>query len=119
MTYSIRKRYQFSASHQLAWLPADHQCSRLHGHNYVVTLELSAEELTPGPGFVTDFGDLRRFKSYLDDTFDHRHLNDVVTFNPTAELLARHLFEVADDLWDGVVAVAVEETPNTWAEYRP
>lgn len=118
MTYAIRKRYTFAASHQLDGLPSDHQCARLHGHNYVVWLELAAEQLVE-PGFVRDFGELKRFKAYLDDFLDHRHLNHVLPFNPTAELLAMHLYEVADDLWDGVVAVAVEETGTSWAEYRP
>lgn len=118
MTYAIRKHYTFAASHQLEGLPADHQCSRLHGHNYSVSLELASEALTP-QGFVRDFGDLKRFKGYIDNYLDHRHLNHVLPFNPTAELLAAHLYEVADELWDGVVAVAVEETGTSWAEYRP
>lgn len=118
MPFTIRKRFTFAASHQLRGLPVDHQCSRLHGHNYVVWLELAADDLVE-PGFVRDFGALKPFKRYLDGMFDHRHLNDVVDFNPTAELLAAHLYEVADDLWDGVVAVAVEETGTSWAEYRP
>lgn len=116
--YRIRKRFTFAASHQLRLLPEDHQCARLHGHNYVVWLELAAAELA-GPGFVVDFGDLKAFKVYLDSTLDHRHLNDVLAFNPTAEHLARHLHDVAADMWPEVVAVAVEETENSWAEYRP
>lgn len=119
MSYTIRKRYTFAASHQLDGLPPDHQCSRLHGHNYVVWLELSADELDHR-GFVRDFGELRTFKGYLDNGLDHRHLNEVCDFNPTAELLARHLFEVAVELFgEDVEAVAVEETETSWAEYRP
>lgn len=34
--FRITKEYHFSASHRLAHLPDDHQCARLHGHNYVV-----------------------------------------------------------------------------------
>jgi 6-pyruvoyltetrahydropterin/6-carboxytetrahydropterin synthase len=118
MTFTIRKRFTFAASHQLGGLPEDHQCARLHGHNYVVWLELASDRLV-APGFVRDFGELKRFKAYLDGALDHRHLNDVLDCNPTAELLAWHLYEIADDLWDGVVAVAVEETETSWAEYRP
>lgn len=118
MTFTIRKRYTFAASHQLLGLPEDHQCSRLHGHNYVVWLELASDGLAE-PGFVEDFGALKPFKALLDEEYDHRHLNDVVGFNPTAELLALHLYEQAAQMWDGVVAVAVEETGTSWAEYRP
>lgn len=117
-TYSIRKRFTFAASHQLQGLPAEHQCARLHGHNYTVELELAAEELD-ATGFVVDFGALKQFKAYLDGELDHRHLNDVLHFNPTAEHLARHLYDVAAAAWPQVVAVAVEETPASWAEYRP
>ena len=40
--YTIAKQFTFSASHQLDHLPEDHQCARLHGHNYVVEIVLSA-----------------------------------------------------------------------------
>ncbi len=33
--FTITKEFHFSASHQLSHLPEDHQCARLHGHNYV------------------------------------------------------------------------------------
>ncbi|HBU96439.1 6-pyruvoyl trahydropterin synthase family protein, partial [Thalassospira lucentensis] len=38
--FTITKQFAFSASHQLAGLDADHPCSRLHGHNYIVEVEL-------------------------------------------------------------------------------
>lgn len=38
--FRIRKEFHFSASHQLTHLPPDHQCARLHGHNYIVVVEL-------------------------------------------------------------------------------
>lgn len=62
MTLRITKEFGFSASHQLGGLAENHQCARLHGHNYVVELELSAarEALTP-PGFVRDYGEPRRW----------------------------------------------------------
>ena len=42
--YRISKEFHFSASHQLIGLPEDHQCARLHGHNYIVVVELTAED---------------------------------------------------------------------------
>lgn len=116
MVYRIRKTFEFSASHALVGLPPEHQCSRLHGHNYVVTLELAADELAP-PGFVVDYGALGAFKALV-GTLDHQHLNEIVAFNPTAENLASWLFTVAKLHWPQVSAVAVQETPKTWAEYR-
>lgn len=117
--FRIAKKFSFAASHVLDGLPDDHPCSRLHGHNYEVELRLRADEVDP-VGFVLDYRALDRFKRYLDATLDHRHLNDVYDFNPTAELLASHLFRVAREMFwnDAIVeSVAVSETPKTWAEY--
>jgi 6-pyruvoyltetrahydropterin/6-carboxytetrahydropterin synthase len=71
-------------------LPDGHTCRRNHGHNYLVTLTVTADGLDEF-GFVTDFGDLAPFQGYLQDQFDHRCLNDVAEFHPTSELFAQHL----------------------------
>ena len=114
--FLIRKQFTFSASHQLDHLPCTHQCHRLHGHNYIVELLLFAPD-TQENGFVVDYLDLKPFKQYLDDTFDHHHLNDVLPCISSAENIARFLYEWASARWKEVVAVRVSETPKTWAEY--
>jgi len=118
---TISKQFHFSANHQLDHLPADHQCARMHGHNYIIEIELSAtpDVLTPA-GFVRDYGDLGEFKKWIDAELDHRHLNDVLPdMNPSAENISIWVFEQ----WAGRIpemsAVRVSETPKTWAEYRP
>jgi 6-pyruvoyltetrahydropterin/6-carboxytetrahydropterin synthase len=116
--YRISKEFHFSASHQLRHLPADHQCARLHGHNYVVVVDLCAAELN-ADGFVRDYQELAALKAYIDGTFDHRHLNDVFEGHTTAENLARHFYDWSRARWPEVSAVRVSETPKTWAEYRP
>lgn len=116
--YRIAKEFHFSASHQLAHLPADHQCARLHGHNYVVTVELAAERLN-GDGFIRDYHELAALKQHIDEHFDHRHLNEVLDRPSTAENLARHFFDWCHARWPETAAVRVSETPKTWAEYRP
>ncbi|MBA8836763.1 6-carboxytetrahydropterin synthase QueD [Ochrobactrum sp. RH2CCR150] len=117
--FRITKEFHFSASHQLTGLPADHQCARLHGHNYIVEVELSAADLD-GHGFVRDYHELAPFKRYIDDAFDHRHLNDVLGHgHTTAETLAKHFFDWCRARWPEISAVRVSETPKTWAEYRP
>lgn len=117
--FRITKEFHFSASHQLTGLPDDHQCARLHGHNYIVEVELSADDLNQH-GFVRDYHELAPFKRYIDDCFDHRHLNDVLSHDQsTAETLARHFFEWCYARWPEISAVRVSETPKTWAEYRP
>ncbi len=115
--YTISKQFSFSASHQLTQLPETHQCHRLHGHNYVVELELQAETLDEF-GFVVDYTELRPFKQMLDEHLDHRHLNEVLDVPPTAENLAKWLFDRARKAWPQTVAVRVKETPTTCAEYR-
>lgn len=116
--FRISKQFHFSASHQLHNLPETHQCARLHGHNYVVEIELEAEALNEY-GFVRDYTDLDALKRYIDDQLDHRHLNEVLGHdNTTAEHLAYHLYEWSKQRWQEVSAVRVSETPKTWAEYR-
>ena len=116
--YTISKEYHFSASHILYGLPEDHQCSRLHGHNYVVEVELQSEDLDTN-GFVRDYHELDTLKRYIDDKIDHRHLNDVLgKNNTTAEQLAKHFYDWCKERWPEVSAVRVNETPKTSAEYR-
>lgn len=116
--YTIAKQFNFSASHVIEGLPEQHPCSRLHGHNYIVELVLAAEELN-AMGFVVDYNELIIFKNMLDETLDHRHLNDVLTGPTTAESIAKYLYEYAKQIWQEVISVSVSETPNTNAVYRP
>lgn len=124
MGYTISKVFEFAASHRLNGLPDEHQCSRLHGHNYKVQLEVSADTLD-WRGFVVDYGDLAEFGQWIKHNLEHQHLNEQLAFNPTAELLAEHLAGVA---WREVLAlrearmarnlrwrVGVSETDKTWA----
>lgn len=122
MSHVVAKSFTFAASHQLDGLGPDHQCTRLHGHNYEAVIELT------GPlddnGMVFDYGRLRLFADFLAATVDHRHLNDVVPFNPTAELLACWFHDEATRLLDlpagvTITAVVVSETVRSSAEYRP
>lgn len=123
MPYTIGKTFKFDAAHQLSHLPEDHKCSRLHGHTYHVTVELESAELD-ADGFVLDYGALAPFKRWVDDTLDHRNLNDVVPggMKTTAECLAAWLWGIAHDVlpdrgtWR-IVAVTVKETENTFSRY--
>jgi len=117
---TISKEFAFSASHQLSHLPTDHPCSRLHGHNYVVSLELAcqAAELTE-TGFVRDYRDLADFKKWLDAEVDHRHLNDVIVGrNPSAENIAIWIYEIWCRRLPELTRIRISETPKTWATYE-
>lgn len=118
--WTITKEFHFSASHRLLTLPDTHPCHRMHGHNYVVILELSSSQLDDH-GFVRDYGDLAAVKRWLDETVDHRHLNDVMPDNltPSAEHLAFWVYGKWKPELPQLAAVGVSETPKTWAWYRP
>ena len=117
--YRITKEFHFSASHQLSTLPDSNPCSRVHGHNYIVKVELESEELNQH-GFVVDYKDLAPLKKYIDEELDHRHLNEVFDHgNISAEFLSKVFYDWCKSRWHQVSAVMVSETPKTWAEYRP
>lgn len=118
MRFTISKTFTFSAAHQLRGLPLGHQCANLHGHNYRVTLTLASETLDER-GFVVDYGDLHRFKTYLASNYDHSNLNDIYTTkNPSAENIAEALFCLATGWYGGLVeSVTVSETDATAATY--
>lgn len=116
--FTIKKEFSFSSSHRLDGLPEDHPCSRLHGHNYKVIVELKAAA-TDSVGFVRDYRQLDFIKHDLDRFFDHQHLNDRLLFNPTSELIAKHLFETYKDKLPQLFSVTVKETDKTEARYEP
>ena len=117
--FIISKEFHFSASHQLDHLPDGHQCARLHGHNYVVIVDLRCADLDAN-GFVLDYGELDSFADWIKRTVDHRHLNDVrapkegtaaereiqAAKNTTAENLAKWFYESLEQVF-GIVAYAV------------
>lgn len=119
--WRISKKFKFEASHSLPGLPEGHQCGRLHGHSYTVEIAITGLNLV-GPGWLLDFGEFQSIKELIDGEFDHRHLNDVVDFSPTSELLARYFFEKAVELLPldpsmRVLYARVSETLATFAEY--
>jgi 6-pyruvoyltetrahydropterin/6-carboxytetrahydropterin synthase len=130
MMYSIGKEFSFSAAHRLNGLSMDHPCSRLHGHNYVVQVEILSDSIDT-TGFVLDYRELDCFKEYLDENVDHQYLNEVYPeFNPTAENLAKHFYltvmngpigqkleEKYEHITDFTIAITVSETPKTVAAY--
>lgn len=108
--YYISKRIEISFAHRLT-LDYESKCRRLHGHNGVVTIYCCAEELDSN-GMVTDF---TKVKQLIADKIDHRCLNDLFSFNPTAENLARwiadqvpHCYKVSFQESEGNVATYVK-----------
>ena len=116
--YKISKQFSFSASHVLDLLPEDHPCSRLHGHNYVITVHLKSETLDRY-GFVKDYKSLTPVKQFINETLDHRYLNEVIPDPSTSENIARFLYEQFKPEIPELYAVEVSETPQTSCIYEP
>jgi len=117
--YIIRKEFAFSAGHHLEGLPPEHPCSETHGHNYIVTAEFRSTKLNK-VGFVIDYRALAPIKNYIDTVLDHKDLNKVLSFNPTAENLAKHLYTEFkfSKKFHQLHAVEISETPKTMARYE-
>lgn len=81
--YYIKKRFEISAAHRLN-LSYESKCTVLHGHNWIVTVECKSPTLNVD-GMVIDF---THIKDKVLSMLDHKIINDVVDFNPTAENLA-------------------------------
>ncbi len=115
--YKISKEFNFSASHRLTKVEPGHPCSKSHGHNYKVLVELQAGELNQQE-FVVDYRKLAPVKRFIDEFFDHQDLNEVFPLEPTAENIARYLFSVFKQDFPSLSAVEVSETDKTRARYE-
>jgi len=111
------------------------KCRFLHGHNGLLEVDVDAEELD-AMGMVVDFGEVRDLvKGWVDEHIDHRMVlsrNDPVVpillesgeplylmdENPTAESLARHIFEKVSELGMTLSEIRLWETPSNLATYK-
>ena len=82
--YYVKKRLEISASHQLH-LSYESKCENLHGHNWIITVYCRAKDLNRD-GMVIDFSVI---KNVIKEKLDHKNLNDILPFNPTAENMAK------------------------------
>lgn len=81
--YYVSKRIEISVAHYLS-TSYDERCRNLHGHNAIIIVYCRAERLNED-GMVVDF---KQIKDLITSQLDHKNLNDVVDFNPTAENMA-------------------------------
>jgi 6-pyruvoyltetrahydropterin/6-carboxytetrahydropterin synthase len=112
----IGKQYAFSAAHQLPHVPDGHPCKRLHGHNYIVEIEIRGE-IAPKDGFCAniDFLAVDKEMKPIIEKLDHRFLNEIPGLeNPTAELIAAWILDQYPIKY--LYSVKVWETAKCWAQ---
>ncbi len=84
----VFKAFSFEAAHRLVNLPAEHKCSRLHGHSFRVEIHVSGP-VVPPEDWVMDFADIKAAFAPLHQVLDHHYLNEVEGLeNPTSEVIA-------------------------------
>jgi 6-pyruvoyltetrahydropterin/6-carboxytetrahydropterin synthase len=112
--YTLKARESFDAAHHLRGY--DGKCARVHGHRWIVEVEVAGERLDD-VGMLVDFGKLRDvLRSILPD---HLDVNEVYAdLNPTCEALARVLCEQMQARIPETVAVTVWETPDCGCRYE-
>jgi len=131
--YQVIKEIHFCYGHRL--LEYSGKCRNFHGHNGKVEVEISAEKLD-SLGMVRDFNEIKRIlQAWIDETLDHRMiLNEkdplrsaleksgeplyLMKVNPTAETIARLIYDMARQKGLPVSAVTLWETPNSNATYK-
>ncbi len=131
--FRVTKEFHFCYGHRL--LGYNGKCRNLHGHNGKAVICLESAELDR-LGMVVDFSEIKRVLGrWIDDTLDHRmllHRDDPVIpelrrqgepfvalgVNPTAENIARLIFDHAIGTGLPVVEVTLWETENAFATYR-
>lgn len=132
--FQVAKEIRFCYGHRLLGYAG--KCRHLHGHNgrAVITLESAGlDEL----GMVLDFSRIKDVVgAWIDAQLDHRmllHRDDpvldylkttgepVVVFdvNPTAENIAKVIYEFTQDQGFPVTQVQLWETDTSFAVYRP
>lgn len=130
--FRVTRQIDFCYGHRL--LNYEGKCRYLHGHNGQAVIAIEAPDLDDR-GMVLDFSDIKRVVSgWIDETLDHRmllHRDDpavpmlrelgepmyLLDVNPTAENIARLIYEYTAAQGFPIVEVRLWETPNCFATY--
>jgi len=130
--YRVSREIDFCYGHRL--LNYAGKCRHLHGHNGRLLISFESPSLD-NRGMALDFGDIKRLISqWVDEHLDHRmilHCEDpavpllkqlgeplcLIDTNPTAENIARLIYEFARKQGFPVVEVSMWETPRCSATY--
>jgi 6-pyruvoyltetrahydropterin/6-carboxytetrahydropterin synthase len=123
--YEVSIDETFAAAHNLRNYHG--KCEDLHGHNYKVRVVVGGPALDSA-GLLYDFVHLKQVVRGVIQSLDHRYLNDLAPFdtlNPSAENIARHIYDQASKQLQpmpnsaGISSITVWETDTSAATYRP
>lgn len=132
--FRVSREIDFCYGHRL--LNYDGKCKYLHGHNGKAIITIESASLDDR-GMVLDFSDIKSVVSrWIDENLDHRmilHRDDpyvpllqqlgeplyLIDTNPTAENIAKMIFEVAHGHGFPIIEAQLWETVNCFATYRP
>jgi len=106
--YYLKKRIEVAGAHCLT-LDYESKCANAHGHNWMITIYCKAETLNQN-GMVVDFTSIKEKVMAL----DHKNLNMIFNFNPTAENIAKYLVDAIPHCYRADVI----ESENNEASYE-
>jgi 6-pyruvoyltetrahydropterin/6-carboxytetrahydropterin synthase len=133
LMFRVTKEIWFCYGHRL--LNYNGKCARLHGHNAKAVVTVERDRLDD-LGMVIDFSHLKAaIGRWIDDTLDHKmllHRDDPVIpelrrlgepfveldVNPTAENIAKLIYDHAVEVGFPVAEVTLWEAENSFATYR-
>ncbi len=131
--YRVAREIEFCYGHRL--LNYEGKCRHLHGHNGKAVIVLEAQALDQR-GMLVDFSDIKKeVQRWIDEQLDHNMLLSeadpllpvlqergervfAMKENPTAENIAKLIYEHSRDRGLPVVEVVLWETPNCCASYK-
>jgi 6-pyruvoyltetrahydropterin/6-carboxytetrahydropterin synthase len=116
--YEIRVTSKFSAAHNLR--NYNGKCENLHGHTWRVEVCLEGTGLNE-TGFLCDFRTVKGSMKEVLERFDHAYINEISPFdkiNPTAENLARIIYEELKKQFPQLKEVTVWESDDARAVFR-
>jgi len=130
--YTVAREIHFCYGHRL--LDYTGKCRHIHGHNGVVKIELFSEQLDP-LGMVRDFEEIKNIvQVWIEAQLDHklilckrdplipaltqmREAHYLVDDNPTAEVIARLIYDYAASQNLPIRQVTLWETPKSFATF--
>lgn len=117
MATTLFKQFTIEAGRYLPKLEPEHPCARMHGHTFVVQVDITGK-VDEATGWIMDFNELDEQVNKIREMLDHRVLNEVSGLeNPTTELLARWIWERLIIELPGLSRIVIQENLSSGCIY--